>query len=289
MHFAFSRFFLLILILVVQGGCASRLDPSNRRTLVEELLTAADWQELRLETSPISLVAFVPRMPPVSNTLTVYIEGDGLAWISRDQPSRDPTPIDPLALRLALAQPKGAAAYLARPCQYLTSNSLANCAPKWWRAERFSEAVVVATLQALDRLKERSDSKHLVLVGYSGGGALAALAAARRSDVIKIVTVAGNLDHAAWSRFHDVSPLSGSLNPADETLLLANMEQIHLAGGMDKVVPPKLVEGYVARYRNKRRPHLNIFPGFDHSCCWVKDWPLLWSNEFGLIDSQGKN
>jgi hypothetical protein len=44
---------------------------------------------------------------------------------------------------------------------------------------------------------------------------VASLVAARRHDVVRLVTVAGNLDHLAWTTLHGVSPLTGSLNPAD--------------------------------------------------------------------------
>lgn len=37
--------------------------------------------------------------------LFVYIEGDGLAYLDARTPSTDPTPADPLALRLAAADP----------------------------------------------------------------------------------------------------------------------------------------------------------------------------------------
>jgi hypothetical protein len=51
-----------------------------------------------------------------------YQSGDGLAWLSSDVPSSDPTPLDPLALRLALAKPARNAAYLARPCGVLRAS-----------------------------------------------------------------------------------------------------------------------------------------------------------------------
>jgi hypothetical protein len=49
--------------------------------------------------------------------LTVYIEGDGFAWLSRSQASYDPSPLNPVGLELALRHPLGESAYLARTCQ----------------------------------------------------------------------------------------------------------------------------------------------------------------------------
>ncbi|GAB2181920.1 hypothetical protein DLREEDagrD3_21430 [Denitratisoma sp. agr-D3] len=48
-------------------------------------------------------------------------------------------------------------------------------------------------------------ARRLTLVGYSGGAA--ALLAARCSDVVRLVTIAGNLDHRAWTRYHHITTL----------------------------------------------------------------------------------
>ena len=48
----------------------------------------------------------------------VYIEGDGYAWATTTDPSDDPTPINPLALRLAAVDDAPNVLYLARPCQF---------------------------------------------------------------------------------------------------------------------------------------------------------------------------
>ncbi len=39
--------------------------------------------------------------------------------------------------------------------------------------------------------------------------------AARRSDVELLVTVTANLDTGMWTEHHDVTPLTGSLNPVN--------------------------------------------------------------------------
>jgi hypothetical protein len=67
-------------------------------------------------------------------------------------------------------------------------------------------SVISASNQAVDALKQRYGAQEIVLVGYSGGGAVAALVAARRTDVVRLVTVAGNLDHLAWTHLHSVPP-----------------------------------------------------------------------------------
>lgn len=90
-----------------------------------------------------------------------------MAWISSDMPSTDPTPTDPLALKLALAHPEGQAVYLARPCQFTGTD---RCARKYWTDTRFSVEVVRAMNLAIDQLKARFSAQEIELVGYSGGG-----------------------------------------------------------------------------------------------------------------------
>jgi dienelactone hydrolase len=115
----------------------------------------------------------------------------------------------------------------------------------------------------------------LVLIGYSGGGAVAALVAARRGDVIELVTVAGNLDHATWTAIHHVHPLDGSLNPVNAIDALQNIPQIHFVGERDKNVNTAVVNAYAERFPVNRRPRIQIVPEADHSCCWVDRWPVL--------------
>lgn len=220
-----------------------------------------------------SLAAWTPQAANGDEELTVYIEGDGLAWLTRDVASPDPTPVSPLGLELALAQPSGNAAYLARPCQYLGDSAVRQCAPRYWQQDRFAPEVVAAMGQGLDALKARAKASRLTLVGYSGGAAIAALLAARRPDVVRLVTVAGNLDHRAWTEAQRVSPLTGSLNPADERMRLAHLPQWHFVGGKDTIVPPDLVRNFAAELPAAR---VRLMPDYDHRCCWAENWSRLW-------------
>jgi pimeloyl-ACP methyl ester carboxylesterase len=136
--------------------------------------------------------------------------------------------------------------------------------------------VVAATSGALDALRGHFAAKELVLVGYSGGGAVAALAAAQRQDVARLITLAGNLDHPLWTREHRLTPLSGSLNPADLAPALAGIPQWHFSGGRDRVIPPAIAASFAARSPANPRLHLKLEPEFDHHCCWTTAWPRLW-------------
>ena len=237
---------------------------------------AAGWQSITFSGEKFVLFGFVPKEAHDSDLLTIYIEGDGLAWITPTRISQDPTPRNPIALQLALRHPSGAAAYLARPCQYIEGEDRRNCEKTWWTDRRFATEVVQATSRAIDQLKQRFHASNIALVGYSGGGAIATLLAARRKDVTRLVTVAGNLDHALWTQQHHAAPLTGSLNPADAWQALIGVPQVHFAGGSDSIVSREIAEAYIARFPADKRPQLRIIEGFDHACCWVEQWPQLY-------------
>jgi len=103
---------------------------------------------------------------------------------------------------------------------------------------------------------------------------VAALVAARRQDVVQLITVAGNLDHRTWTRKLRLTPLDGSLNPADFAEALSDTPQLHFVGDQDKVVGEFVARAYADQFRNGRRPRIVTIPGYDHQCCWAENWPL---------------
>lgn len=267
--------FLPALLIVLLSACASAPPPEARHQQAIELARLQHWQGLTLSTQPFQLQAFVPATFAAERRLVIYLEGDGFAWRTASQPSNDPTPVNPLALRLALAQPGGNAAYLARPCQYLGADR-PPCSQRYWTDARFAENVVASFDQALNTLKARAQADELVLVGYSGGAAIALLLAARRDDIRRVVTVAGNLDHRAWTDYHRVQPLRASLNPADFGPRLAHLEQIHLVGADDTVLPPPLAQRFVREHPATPPAQIRLLPGYTHQSGWAENWASLW-------------
>jgi poly(3-hydroxybutyrate) depolymerase len=108
----------------------------------------------------------------------------------------------------------------------------------------------------------------VVWFGYSGGGTLAMLLAPRVAETEEVVTVAANLDVAAWVRHHGVRPLEGSLDPARQPPLPARIVQRHWAGAADPEVPADVV-------RRVAGANLVVVPRFDHVCCWQDIWPEI--------------
>jgi pimeloyl-ACP methyl ester carboxylesterase len=124
---------------------------------------------------------------------------------------------------------------------------------------------------AVDQLKADYSAQHIVLVGYSGGGAIASLLAARRDDVSALITVAGNLDHQRWTTIKNISPLTGSLNPIDSVQAIS-APQWHFYGRQDTIIPLPTLQGYQAKQPMNNRL---IATDNGHHCCWAEQWPTL--------------
>ena len=252
------------------GGCADTGSFGGSREI-------AAWAEARgfsptkIDAGPFVLTAQVRRPPVASETLVVYIEGDGAPWPTPYHPPHDPTPVNPVSLALAAADPSAAVVYLGRPCQYLAADALRSCDSAYWTARRFSPEVIAAYADAVDRMKSSFGARRLRLAGYSGGGVIAALLAARRDDVDLLVTVAAPLALAEWAALHDSTPLTGSLDPVDIGANVRLPPGVHFAGGRDRIVPLQIVERFARRHGGR----VETLAGFDHECCWARDWAGL--------------
>lgn len=275
---------IIVLLIFFIVACSSTPSQIERNNLAQQLTSQHGWAKSALETDHFILQAFLPTVLNKAKTLTIYLEGDGLAWVNASTPSINPTPINPLALKLAVLD-TNPAVYLARPCQYVEEHQSKNCIQKFWTSHRFSPEVIVSTNQAIDQIKHKFGAQKLILVGYSGGAAVAALAAAKRNDVVKLVTVAGNLDHAHWAKQHHLSPLSGSLNPADAWLHLQEIPQHHYVGGRDSIIDEDIALSYAKQFKTKINIDISVLPTFDHHCCWESIWPSIVKNHFGDLQA----
>jgi len=253
--------------LILLSGCAT--------------LQRADFQQtaadLGFATSEVSGNTFTHRVlhnqAAQASSITrlhLYIDGDGTPWLGRGRPAADPTPRNPLVLRLMALDPTPAI-YLGRPC-YAGTWDEAQCTAWHWTHGRYSETVVASMTLAARRVASAHDAQELVLIGFSGGGTLAMLIAARLEGVSDLVTLAGNLDVAGWTNLHGYSRLSDSLDPATQAPLPPQIQQWHWVGAKDRRVPPRLIRGAVDP---RPQVQLEVLPGIDHSCCWETIWPDL--------------
>lgn len=214
--------------------------------------------------------------------IRVYIEGDGYAWANRTTPSADPTPHSPVGLWLAVRDPGETVIYLARPCQYRPEGWWDICsgsAARYWTDARFAPEVIDSLALALDAALEQAGARGrpLVLVGFSGGAAVAALLAARREDVRGLISIAGVLGHGVWTQHHQVSPMTASLDPLDVAADLAAIPQLHVFGGRDTVVPAGIAEAWFAASGRSPCVRLERSPQATHTDGWIDQWPLALS------------
>jgi hypothetical protein len=199
--------------------------------------------------------------------LHVYLEGDGAPWRTRHSVASEPTSRNPLMLEL-VAQDKAPVLYLGRPC-YLGAAADAGCAPELWTERRFAPEVVESLAEGLHEFVQNSSYRRLILIGHSGGGALAVLLAKRVAGTERVVTLAGNLDTAAWTSLHDYSPLSGSLNPADEP---PAVPEFHFFGVEDENIPPAT---FAPLARKRPGAQVDVLDGVEHQAGWGTVWPRV--------------
>ncbi len=264
----------LLALVLVAAGCATTPSGAARRQAAAAIAAAGNLAPLALDTGAACrppLAAWAKNGP--GETLTVYIEGDGAAYRDRLTPADDPTPADPLALRLAGLDPGPKVACLARPGQYLPPEALAGLDPALWTTARYAPRALACLDAALDAAKSALGAGRLRLVGYSGGGALAVLLAAGRTDVVALVTVAANLDTEAWTALHRVAPLAASRNPAEAAAAVAAIPQAHYAGSDDRNTPPWLCRRFLARMPETTAARCLVIEGADHRHGLAEAWP----------------
>ncbi|MDR2423049.1 MAG: alpha/beta hydrolase [Deltaproteobacteria bacterium] len=260
---------LAALALFLLAACA----PTGARRWEAEVKRSIGrgFRPLSLSTPPFHLAALLKgdHCPE----LVVYVEGDGRA-IVHGRPAADPTPRDSQSLELALKDPAPAVMYLARIGQYQPADAI-KANEVYWSDKRLSEEAVAAASSAIDQAKSLIGASRLHLVGYSGGGGLAALLAERRLDVASLVTVAGLLDTDFWVRDRGWRPLAGSLNPAAQAWAISFVPQIHFYGSKDQIIGPNLSSRFekATKFANFRR----VVVKADHYSGWTENWPALLS------------
>lgn len=267
----FKTIILTVLLPFFIGACSSI---EGRSDLANELAEANGFKSAEIKGGSFVLAAFYKFKAP-EQPLHVYIEGDGVAWVNRTQISGNPTPRNPIALRLAVRDSAPNVLYIARPCQYVSMAKNRRCNENYWTCDRFAPEVIRSVNDAVSLGKERANASGVHLFGYSGGGAVAVLVAAERNDVKSIRTAAGNLDHKLLNKKAKVSPLTGSLNPADVARDLKLIPQIHFAGAKDKTVPPFVSKSYLKKAGAGACIKTRIVQNTTHSKGWVKSWKRL--------------
>lgn len=234
-------------ILLILNGCSAITVPPEfiYKEIKTDTFNLASWQKITDH----------------KGIYKVYIEGDGYAFDRHGYPTNDPTPKGTLVREIAFGDKNSNVIYIARPCQFVKSSI---CSQRHWTTARFAPEVVSSEYQAI---KDIVGNSPVVLVGFSGGAQVAGLIATAKHglNVKKIITIAGNLDHHNWTNYHNLLPLSESLNLADYYFNFIKIPQLHYVGGNDDVILPHMVEEFI-----KGNANIIVVPEANHNNKWNK-------------------
>lgn len=246
--------FLSLLISLLLAGCSTLKAPTDfqYKEIKTRDFTLASWQKIQ---QPDGVYKF-------------YIEGDGHAFNRMGKPTNNPTPQATTLRDMAFGDNSPNVIYLARPCQFVTSPI---CSQRHWTTARFAPEVINAEFLAIKQIAGNND---LILIGYSGGAQIAGLISAAKPglNVKKLVTIAGNLDHLAWTTYQKLPPLNESLNLESYRNQYLGIPQIHYVGSDDKTMPPVLVEEFVGH----KWPVVTV-QNANHGTGWEKIYPAIWA------------
>ena len=274
----FKRRILKIILIAALLGTSPGCVFINYSAKASRIAFNAGLNYREIIADPFSLAVY-NRIRDKTQPLHVYFEGDGYAFTGNGRPSNNPTPRNPIALKLAIQDTSPNILYIARPYQFVTVFDDVSSIQKYWTTHRFSEEVVASINNVVSRFCKDNGMQSIQLFGFSGGGTLAALIAAQRDDVDLLVTIAGNLDHKLHSEHHKVPMLEDSLNPIDYVNKLRNIQQVHYVGGEDRIVPRKVVDSYVsAMNADESKCKIISFEKNTHDEGWEESWESILNN-----------
>lgn len=275
----FASFSLLaataILATTSLTGCIQHLPPYERES-AQRIAMPVFMLPRTVHAEPFDLKAY-ERVHQKGEIANLYIEGDGVAFSQNDTPMLGITPSNPVGLRLATQDASANVIYLARPCQYkMGMVGGAECPESFKNEKRFSAEVIQAYNNALDDIKARNEITGFNIIGYDGGGAIAAILAAGRTDIKSLRTVAANLDHQAATKLHKkVTVLTDSLNAVDFAPQLTRMPQHHFIGKTDKDMPPIIYNSYAQSIADGTCLHVTMVENASHEHGWTEQWKSL--------------
>ena len=255
--------YLLIFLLFV--GCSSTQNLEQRQNNIIDL-NKGEFIENVYRVDSFNI--FSLKRIKDNGILTVYIEGDGQAWIDRFTPSANPTPSNPVAFKLALADKSNNVIYMSRPCQYMSSPG---CNQAVWTNLQYSD-LVLEVYKIIFKEKLINNYNEIHLVGYSGGAAIAIYLASQEDLNIKSIrTIAGNINPDEISKLLNLSGYEKTVNFYSLEEQIQKIFQIHYYGVKDKVIPIDLHFNYLER--NSVSKCVNIEPvSASHNEGWSEFW-----------------
>lgn len=246
----------LLITLLFLTGCTTIKVPADfvYKEIETRDFTLASWQKVTNPAAPYK----------------IYIEGDGYAFNAHGRATQDPTPHSTLVRELAFGDNSPNVIYLARPCQYIKSPI---CSQRHWTTARFAPEVINAEYATV---KQIAGDNPVILIGFSGGAQVAGLITSAKPglNIKKIITIAGNLDHLAWTQYHNLPPLNESMNLESYRKQFVKIPQIHYVGSDDEVIPPVLVREFVGN-----NDLVVMVDGASHNEGWEEIYNKVWNEK----------
>lgn len=274
--FSFRSFFALSCTAALLSGCYAdhpvMRDDSAKRTALSVFMIPRD-----ITTDNFQIQTF-ERVYQKGQPATLYIEGDGLYTVSAPAKviSDNPTPTDPVALRLAAQDSGQNVLWAARPCQYNKGwRGGKTCPADYSGSKKFAPEVIDTYNQVLDNMKAYYGIPSFDIVGYDGGAAIAVILASQRGDITSVRTVAGNLDNDAMADLAALPHSTESLNAKDFAAGIANIPQRHFIGKMDTVTPPAVYNSFAQAAGQGPCLNVTLVDRADHQGGWVEQWKVL--------------
>lgn len=231
--------------------CSCSINPEWRVNHALNMLNAQNYNSGVIQSSPYPLFIAIPNKSESivhSDTIHIVIEGDGYAWENRYTISENPTPKNPVGLKIALET--GNAIYLAKPCQYIFPS---NCTPEYWTNRRYSSEIIASYQSAMDQLKTRYKNKTFDISAFSGGAYIALILSAERNDIKNVTTYAGLLNPQAWTTFHNISPILVKYKPSEIITKSKKTNFTHYCGEKDKIIPCSLQYDFEQNVKNNHQ------------------------------------
>lgn len=277
---------LYTLMFVVLAGCSSL---EKDRQFAQSIATSGQLSAVSYATKTFNIQGWQTPLK-ARQPITIYLEGDGMAWLSRNQISPDPTPNDPIALSLATIEaqynPKANIVYLSRPCQYTTRAQNPQCNSRYWGKARYAPEVLHSYADIINQLKAQYHPTELHLVGYSGGAAIAMWLATQSADIRSVTTVAGNVDPKAFSRLHCVDDLTESVDVSAALTTMPAIAHHHYVGALDNTVPMNIAQSMMRLLpeSTKQCGQITVVEGVSHTSGWEAYWNKRLSSSIQAIN-----
>lgn len=254
-----------LILLFILSGCTTTL--STKIEQADLVASTAGFQKKLVKGGDFVITTY-QRISDSNKPYVFYIEGDG-SIVSGRSISDNPTPYNVMLLELATMDNRSNVVYVARPCQFTPMELNPQCMQDYWVDKRFAEEVVESINSVISTI---SKNQPISLVGFSGGGGIAVLVAARNNHVKDMITIAGNLDIKNFSKYHEIYALKESLNPIDYAKQIRYIPQLHISGSEDKIVPGHIVADIYIKVSASDCVKGKVFSGITHTKGWKDVW-----------------